>query len=173
MGYRNLGFVLGMAFAACIPQTVLAQGSPPCAVTKAPASAFEPPAGFDRPVLQDDSFLLGNNWLWAFVRPTWKLNLNNKKLPYFSQFYDWQTERPPKMSVVARRLDAPAPLVWADHINGAGPSFRYGEQPDLSKPGFMVTALDIPSAGCWEVSAQYEPPQRNRVTLTYTVLVEP
>ncbi len=77
------------------------------------------------------------------------------------------------MTVEARRLDAAVPPVRADHVNGAGPSTRYGEQPDPNNPGFMVTALRIPTAGCWEITAHYTSPSGIAEKLSYTILVKP
>ena len=75
--------------------------------------------------------------------------------------------------VEARRLDAAAPPVKADHVNGAGPSFRYPEQPDPNNPGFMTTALPIRTTGCWEITARYTSPSGIAERLSYTILVEP
>jgi hypothetical protein len=112
--------------------------------------------------------------LWVLVNNHWKLNWDGRKLPYFSTHYNyWKRTGPPPMVVLARRLDAEAPLIWADHVNGAGPSFRPPESPDPAKPGFMVTSLEIPTAGCWEITARYAPPEGNAETVSYTVLVEP
>ena len=38
---------------------------------------------------------------------------------------------------------------------------------------FMVTGIDIPSSGCWEIAAHYVDNPGNIGTLTYTVWVEP
>lgn len=159
-----------------VPQTSFAQNSGGCAATEAPATPFVPPPEFGpAPKIVGPSFLYGTPGLWAYVvRTHWKLHgYEQNKLPYFSQSYNWKAEPAyTKMVVLARRLDAPAPLVWSDVVNGAGPSHGAGEPEDLSKPGFMVTALDIPTAGCWEISARYTVARGLYHTLSYTVLVE-
>jgi hypothetical protein len=77
------------------------------------------------------------------------------------------------LSLVARRLDAPAPLVWSAWANSGGPSYRDDVIIPGTDNGFMVTGIDIPTSGCWEISAHYFP-ERGRVrTLSYTVWVEP
>ena len=174
MGFRSLCFVLGTALLVGVPPASFGQSNGACPVTVAPQPPFVPPPQWE-PVGSSGGkyFLFGTSGLWAFVHTHWKLHADGRKLPYFSEYFDWMTETPPRMTVLAKRLDAPAPVVQAERVNRAGPSSRYGEQPDLTKPGFMVTALEIPSAGCWEISARYSPPQRDPQMVSYTVLVEP
>ena len=166
---------LGAAVLASIPQASIAADSSACAVTAAPNPAFAAPPKWEmKGPFQENYFLFGTTGLWAWVHNHWKLGMDGRKLPYFSAYYDWWGgEHHPEMVVVARRLDEPASLVWAEEVNGAGPSFRFGEAPDPAKPGFMVTRLEIPTAGCWEISARYRPVGREPQVLTYTVLVEP
>lgn len=76
-------------------------------------------------------------------------------------------------ALVHRRLDAPAPLVWAARVNGAGPSHRADEPVDLTQPGFMVTRLEIPTAGCWEITARYTAVRGQLETVSYTAPIEP
>jgi hypothetical protein len=53
-------------------------------------------------------------------------------------------EPSPRLTVVARRLDGNAPLVWNGWANNA---FIEGEG---AAGMFMVTGVDISSSGCWE-----------------------
>ncbi len=154
-----------------------AGGDNACAVTAAPEPSFVPPPQFS-PYTSADSehFLYGTPGLWALVFTRWKLgSWEGNKLPYFSVHYDWKRDQSPQMqmTVEAKRLDAPAPPVRADHVSGVGPSSRYGEEPDLTKPGALITALRIPAAGCWEITARYTPPTGAVEKLSYTILVEP
>jgi hypothetical protein len=117
--------------------------------------------------------LFGAPGLWTIVKNHWALRgLDGIKLPYFSAHYNLKAEHDPRMFVVAPRLDAAAHLVWADWVNGAGPSFRPPGRPDPTKPGFMVNSLQIPTAGCWEITARYAAARDTVETLSYTVLVE-
>ena len=79
------------------------------------------------------------------------------------QGYDSMKEMEPLLTVVARRLDRPEPLVWNGSANYGGEGLN----------GFMVTGIDIPSTGCWEIAAHYVQSFDNIQTLTYTVWVEP
>jgi hypothetical protein len=73
---------------------------------------------------------------------------------------------------VARRLDGKAPLVWSGLATSG---FDDRNIPGLAGM-FMVTGIDIPSSGCWEIAAQYVDDTREVHTLAYlayTVWVEP
>jgi len=148
-----------------------------CAATTAPKPPFVAPPQFapTRSVDGGSAFFHGTPGLWGLVYPHWKLGgLEERKIVFFSEHYNyWKREGNPQMTVEARRMDAAAPPVQADHVNGAGPSFRYGEQPDPNNPGFMSTALQIPTAGCWEITAHYTSPSGIAEKLSYTILVEP
>jgi hypothetical protein len=152
----------------CLAFAGVASAEDACPVTKAPDPPFRPPAGFDAYPGRDGRFFFGTPDLWVVVTPTWKLGRTGRKLPYFSQhFFYGKSEVDPRMAVVARRVDSPAPLVWSDWVNGGGPSS--GEEVQ----GFMVTSLPIPTAGCWEITAHFTPARDKIHTLTYTVRVEP
>jgi len=117
-----------------------------CPVTRPPNPQFVPPPP-EAPMSREDGFFYGTSALWAMVDPHWQLHkFAGQKLPYFRQGYDVNQERDPRLVVVARRVDAPAKMVWAGRANSA--------------PGFMVTGLEIPTAGCWEIVAQYTPPAK-------------
>ncbi len=119
---------------------------------------------------------VGTPQLWAFVTTHWKLGFSGRKLPYFSEGFSPYKEGEPPLAVVARRLDSPAPLVWSNRVNSAGPSFLYRDGPPPRKPddpGFMITSLSIPTSGCWEIAARYARTRDKIETLTYTVWVAP
>jgi hypothetical protein len=146
-----------------------------CPITKKPSPQFIPPLPWHPITNSSDTFFLwGTPGLWAVVSNHWRLPRAGHKLPFLSEQYDWkQSGEHPPLAVVARRLDAPAALVWANWVNGAGPPFLYGDGPDFSRrDGFMVTSLAIPSAGCWEISAHFTPARDHVQSLTYIVLVE-
>lgn len=132
-----------------------------CPVTQAPDPPFRAPSGYGYSG-NDGRFLYGTRRLWALVTPHWNLGTTGRKLPYFSDEYRFLSEPHPHMVVFARRLDAEAPAVPAPQVNGAG-------LPE--KNGFMVTRLDIPTSGCWEITARYSPVGHPVETLSYTVMV--
>ena len=152
-----------------------------CPITKAPAERFIPPLPWKPMAVPESSndarfnntFLLGTPGLWAYVSNHWTLGVEQNKLPYFSERYDWTKAADPPLAVAARRLDAPAPLVWARWVNGASPSYKPSEGLDRSRRGgFMVTSLEIPSKGCWEISAHFTDVRDKVETVTYVTLVD-
>jgi hypothetical protein len=169
---RVFFLLIALAFAATCPSMSGAESQNVCPVTKAPEHPFIPPPPLD--TAEDGTFVLGTAGLWARVTTHWLLHQTSNKLPYHSESYSKYKVGNPPLAVVARRLDAPEPLVWAERVNGAWQSS--GARPDdvaaRSGIGAMITSLPIPAAGCWEISAHYTPAQDKVQTLTYTVWVE-
>lgn len=161
---RSCAFTL--ALLALLPHWCEAEARDSCPVTKPPSPAFVPPAPYpeDRAPGQ---FLYGSPSLWVAIRPHWSAQPRHKaKLLYFRQGYDAVAEPNPRLSVVARRRDAPDPLVWAPHVKSINVDHTVGNM-------FMLSEFNIPASGCWEVSAHYEPAPDKAETLTFTVWVEP
>src|ERR1019366_6826438 len=174
MRSRVFPLLIALAFAATFPCMSGAESQNGCPVTKAPEHPFIPPPPLDK--VEDGTFVLGTPGLWARVTTHWLLNRTGNKLPYFSEVYTrYKVDNPP-LAVVARRLDGPEPLVWAERVNGAWEHLSPGARADdiaaRGGIGAMITSLPIPTAGCWEISAHYNPLQDKVQTLTYTVWVE-
>ena len=161
---RILSSLCSLAFATGFPVLSLADGLHGCPVTKAPDSVFVPPAPY-RGDVGSGQFLYGTPDLWTVIHNRWRVH-GGSKLPYFRQGFDAKKEPDPQLSVVARPLDGPDPIVWAGWANSAS----IDETPQGM---FMVTGLSIPTAGCWEISAHYTVSREKIHTLTYTVWVEP
>ena len=170
MGTIRVAFLLTiLAFAQpqlAVPQTYV------CPITKAPAERFIPPLPWNQtPMSTENYFYLGTPGLWTVVKNP--LTLRRDKLAYWSERYDWKTTIDPPLAVVARRLDAPAPLVWAHWVGGGGPTFTASEGFDPSRrDGGMGTIIEIPSKGCWEISAHFTDVRDKVETLTYVVRVD-
>jgi hypothetical protein len=88
------------------------------------------------------------------VQGTWNIRSNvlesngayRTKLTYWRWGFDWRKESEPELTVFAKRLDREAPVVVAETAHTVFvPSERAG----------MMTAIDIPSVGCWKIAAQY------------------
>jgi hypothetical protein len=135
-----------------------------CAVTKQPNRLFFPPAGYDQYQITG-AFWYGNDSLWTIIHPhRWRAGGNDgAKLPFWRRGFDWKSVDKLRLAVVARRVDAFAPLVWADGISST--SIDGSNAPGRMA---MLTGIDIPIAGCWEISAHYLDQ-----TLAYTIWVEP
>jgi hypothetical protein len=145
-----------LAFSSC----VFAQ----CPVTIAPDRPFVPPAPYIAEP-HDGGFLYGSDSLWTFVPTDANWGPPGKKMVYWRAGFDYwrpsidgQKEPPTMLAVVARRLDAPAPMVWAPHAS----SVRFPELPGTA----MITGLELPTPGCWEISAHF-----GDDTLSYVLLM--
>jgi hypothetical protein len=165
MRSRCLIFALSLAISAGCLCPSLAANKRKCPVTKSSDHPFVPPPY--NSTVGIDEFWYGTPALWTLIYPRWRVHGVGQKLPYFRQGYDWMEEPSPLLTVVARRLDSNAPLVW----NGG-----YANNASIEGQGaggmFMVTGVDIPSSGCWEIAAHYLGPD-NIQSLTYTVWVDP
>jgi hypothetical protein len=142
-----------------------------CQTTLAPNPPFVPrgPYQVDAPT---NMFWYGTDQLWTVLSSDGKWHMRNNvmkgkryrtKLTFWRLGFDWRTEAKPRLVVVAMRLDgdaakvimAPASVVFIPSREAAG----------------IMAGIDIPSAGCWEVTAQYGGPGGHR--LTFVVSVEP
>jgi len=81
------------------------------------------------------------------------------KLTYWRRGFDWRREPEPELIVIAKRLDREAPSV------AAGPA--HAVFVTTERPG-MMTGIDLPSIGCWEITAQYSGHR-----LSFVVSVQP
>jgi len=139
-----------------------------CTVTKPLAQPFVPPPPYWTEH-NPDQFWYGTESLWTLlsVQGTWHLRNNvlegkggvRNKLIYWQRGFDWRREPEPKLIVIAKRLDSEAPSVAADAAHAV---FVDTER------AAMMTGIDIPSIGCWELTAQY-----GGQTLSFVVSVQP
>jgi hypothetical protein len=133
--------------------------SPPdsCPITQPPSKPFVPPAPYPNKITAD-SFWLGSEKLWTsrsknglwFGYWTTNLELGKHKIYFDKVFwwrkgYDWRVESPPQLKVTGKRLDAPAPALYAGQT-----------QPAFIKIPAMVSGVDIPTVGCWEITGEYK-----------------
>jgi len=162
---RRLFFAFLLVSCSGWPSPSLAADQQNCRVTRPSDHPFVPPAPYS-PSVGSREFLYGSPALWTVIYPDWHIH-SGGKLPFFRVGYDWMKEMNPRLTVVARRLDGEAPLVrngWTNNasIEGRGMAGM-----------FMVTGIDIPTSGCWEIAARCVKGRGNIQTLTYTVWVEP
>jgi hypothetical protein len=157
-------FVLASLIGVAAPSPSLVEGKPTCAVTKPPAHPFVPPKPYSA-FHGESEFLYGTPGLWTIVdTKNWHVH-SGGKLPFRRQGFDWRKEGRPRLTVVARRLDGKGPLVWNALVGS-------GSQEGMGVEGmFMVTGIDVPSSGCWEITARYAAVEPDIQTLTYTVWV--
>jgi hypothetical protein len=134
-----------------------------CPVTRPPAQPFVPPPPYWTEH-GPDGFWYGSESLWTLlhVPGTWMMGggkVYTTKLVYWRRGFDWRKEPEPELIVIAKRLDREAPPV------AAGPA--HAVFVTTERPG-MMTGIDIPSTGCWELTAQY-----GGQRLSFVVSVQP
>ena len=168
MNCRRLFFAFVLAVCPAWIGPALAEDRQNCPITRPSDHPFVPQQPYS-PTVGSDEFLYGSAALWTVVYPGWHVHRDGGKLPFFRQGFVYGKERP-RLTVVARRLDGKGPLVWSGL---AGSGFEEGK--GLAGM-FMVTGIDIPSSGCWEIGAQYVDTSHDVHTvayLAYTIWVEP
>jgi len=148
---------------AMLPLSAFAQ----CASTASTMKPFVPPKPYPATAYNGKSWY-GTAELWTVPWDNVRVIHGNARISakfvYWRAGFDWLQEPQPLLSVVAKRLDAPAPLVWAGQANGVT------HNPDSDNPGdmAMMTGIAFTEAGCWEVSATYR-----GHTLSYVLNVKP
>jgi len=112
---------------------------------------------------------LGSEKLWTLrpidglwyglrtVEPDSGHEIYRDKVFWWRKGYDWRTENPPQLKVTGKRLDAPAPALYPESAN-----------PALIKIPAIVTGINIPTVGCWEITGDYKGDK-----LTFVVWVVP
>jgi len=127
-----------------------------CPVTKSLDPPFIPPPPYP-PTKTTDSFWFGTEKLWTLLpgkgawnglqhyspsNPTFR-----QKIFFWHEGYNLRIESRPHLIVTGRRLDATAPpLVFGGASNG---------WTDDKEHPFMVTGVNFPTLGCWEVTGDY------------------
>jgi len=140
-----------------------------CPVSKPPVRPFVPPSPYPGKT-GPDSFWFGTVRLWTSLPAdgTWRGLPHytpsdptfRQKLFFWRQGYSLGSELRPHLTVTGRRLDTTAPPLAADEANA-------GWQDDTEHP-FVVTGVNFPTLGCWEVTGDYHGDR-----LTFVVWVAP
>jgi len=143
---------LAITFALFLATLTSAQ----CPTTLAPTHPFVPPAPYFS-IAAYSSFWYGSDALWTALPTDGKWPTFGKKedgwvyrtkLVYWHRGFDWRKETEPDLIVTGKRLDGDAPTVAVAHANAVFLPSREGAG--------MMTLIDIPKAGCWEITAHYK-----------------
>lgn len=120
-----------------------------CPVTRPPARPFVPPSPHPAtpPPLYGDRFWYGDAALWTWLPRdgTWQ-GLRDKSY-WWRAGYDPIAEQQPALRPTDERLDAPAPP-----FDNGGRATN-GWRDDIGP--FMLTMVDLPTPGCWAITARY------------------
>lgn len=125
-----------------------------CPVTKTPDRSFAPPQPYSPDSPYEGQFWYGSETLWTLLpsEGNWS-DLPHEETGYvqktfwWREGYDWQEEPQPELTVTGRQLDGEAATLTASEATN-------GYHPDLKS--FMLVGVDIPRAGCWEISGHYQ-----------------
>lgn len=142
------------------------QNNSVCPVTQPPARPFVPPSAYPAQAPYGD-FWYGTEKLWTALRPDgeWQA-LPHGEGGYSQKVFWWRTgyvgsaEPQPDLQVSGKRLDGDAPLLLASSATNAYHSDFGGWA--------MLTGVDVPTLGCWELTGKY-----GDATLSFVVRVAP
>jgi hypothetical protein len=133
---------------AALPQ----QPPDTCPITRPQDPVFVPPQPYAA-TAPYGQFWYGGNELWTALHPDGSWNgLPHDKSGYTQKVFWWRegyemTEEPsPEITVSGRRLDNDAP--GFEHTGGTN-----GYHADMGQ--FMLTGVEVPAAGCWEITGRY------------------
>lgn len=113
-----------------------------CAVTKPPQRLFVPPAQFPS-VPGREQFWFGTEKLWtALSAHAWQLP--RQRTFWWIPGFTTMSDPLPDIRVTGRRLDRAAAPLHAHEPNGGR----------TVQGQFLMVMVELPSAGCWEVSGQ-------------------
>jgi hypothetical protein len=173
-GVRSSRLALSCVIASlvgCSPQRdrggVTPQQSHPsaCPITIARGQTFSPGPPFPQLESDSPSFWYGTDGLWTRLPTTgtWQRLPRNasgyrQKLFFWSRGYNGSIERARKLAVDARVIDMVNTSAYV--VAGAPAS-----NAELQGGWAMVTDIDIPSLGCWKITATYGAAQVSFVIL--------
>lgn len=125
-----------------------------CPVTRPPDQPFTPPDTDSPNALDEAYFWYGSNALWTQLPRdgVWRDLPHNErgytqKIFFSRQGYDWREEPQPALTISGRRLDAAG--VTFEELEATN-----GFHPDVG--AFMLIGVDIPTAGCWQITGHYQ-----------------
>lgn len=154
-----------------LTQTVeaeIASKTPPkdCPVTTLNKPAFAAPEPFSPSAPWKGEFWFGSERLWTALpeNGVWSDLPNNpdgytQKIFWWSSLFNLPTELVPALEVTGRRLDAKAPPLRTYGATNATAA-------DIGDA--MLTGVDFPTLGCWEVRGEYK-----KSSLTFVVWIAP
>jgi hypothetical protein len=112
-------------------------------------------------------FWFGTDRLWMAlpIAGTWRGlphypdSTYGQKLPFWRNGYDPHTESRPNLTVTGRRIDGPSEPLQSD-----GKGFGVWTKDDQ----FIMTGINFPTIGCWEITGRYDSDE-----LTFVIWLAP
>jgi hypothetical protein len=130
-----------------------------CPMTPAPQPPFTPTGA--NPQRGSGQFFFGTPKLSVLLTHSW--TVRQMSVRWFSD--DVPIPRPINLKIAGRRLDPDVAYVVAQNQNlpDSGPKFFEG--PSVAARGNLIlSALDFPSPGCWEITARLNDTELRFVT---------
>ncbi len=144
--FRAVSLALALGVASFAQQTCPATANAPAMAFKPPAPYVTSPAG--------NGFWYGTAALWTYIEPgplhVGNANRLSAKLVYWRRGFQWQAELNPNLKVIAKRVDAPSPIIEAPPAHGI-----LFDDDEIPANMAMMTGITIPEPGCWQIVATY------------------
>lgn len=133
-------------------------GRASCAATQPPEPPFVPPEPYPVTPLPfgHDRVWYGTDKLWTTLDTdgTWELARDEHGL--FDKSFWWRAgfdallEPTPKLALAAMRVDVPGPQIAASSGDATHGWIEYDDSG-----AFMLTGIQLPTAGCWKITGHY------------------
>jgi hypothetical protein len=116
-----------------------------CPTTRPSLPAFAPPPRYSPAPLGADTFLVGTSDLWVAV-PSSPWRGLRQKLFWWRPDYDGAHEQRPNLTLTIRPIASRV----TSSVDRAATNARFGGEWS------MLTMVDFPAPGCWEILGLYE-----------------
>lgn len=146
-----------LLLAACAPATAApreeatdpSSGFEHCPVTRRPQTAFLPPAPWPAEPPTTGWFWYGQPELWTALPESgvWQQLRYGEKFWWWSENFDVREDSTPDLKIAARQL------------GGEGLTFNSSKATNGFHESFnlaMLVGVQLPAAGCWEISGQFQ-----------------
>jgi hypothetical protein len=115
-----------------------------CSVTPAPVPAFAPPAPYNPAPFGEQAFLFGSRDLWVSVMPQPWRGLRHK-IFWWRHGFNGATEQRPNLTLTIRPVNGNV----TTSVERPATNAQFGGEWS------MLTMVDFPEPGCWEVTGAY------------------
>jgi hypothetical protein len=145
------------AKATATTTTRVRMGRASCPITRPQQPPFSPPKPYRAtPPPLYGGFWYGSDGLWTLLKAdgTWEMARDEQGL--FDKSFWWRAgfdprrEQTPSLTLSARRLDVPGREIVASSGKATN-----GWRADDDIGAFMLTRIELPAAGCWEITGHY------------------
>jgi len=126
-----------------------------CPVTQPAELLFMPPPPYPPLAPYPNQFWYGTTSLWTMLpidgiwgRLPYDDGHYSQKVFWWREGYSGRTEPEPELTMVAKRLDASAPIIET------GPYATNAYHADFNWA--MLAGVELPTLGCWQITGKYE-----------------